>query len=78
MSAVTYEGTGHITWLKLNPPAGGNGIMRRFVDQLESCVERADLDPEVHALLLAGARKGFWGGYDLAESADYGSSTITG
>ena len=33
-------------------------------------VERADLDPAVHVILLAGAGKGFCGGYDLVESAE--------
>ena len=38
--------------------------------ELERCVERADLDPSVHVLLLAGNGKGFCGGYDLVESAE--------
>ncbi len=38
--------------------------------ELEQLVERADLDPEVHVLLLAGAGKGFCGGYDLVQSAE--------
>jgi enoyl-CoA hydratase len=77
MSDVTHEMTGSTARLTLNRPGRGNGITRRFVSQLESCVEPADLDPEVHALPLDGAHKGFWGGDALAESADYGSSTIT-
>ena len=38
--------------------------------ELERFVERADLDPEVHVLLLSGSGKGFCGGYDLVESAE--------
>ena len=38
--------------------------------ELERCVERADLDPDVHVLLLSGKGKGFCGGYDLVESAE--------
>ena len=41
-----------------------------MVSELEACVERADLDPEVRVLLLAGNGKGFCGGYDLVESAE--------
>jgi hypothetical protein len=33
-------------------------------------VERADLDPDVHVLLLAGNGKGFCGGYDLVAYAE--------
>jgi enoyl-CoA hydratase len=41
-----------------------------LVSELERCVERADLDPAVHVILLAGNGKGFCGGYDLVESAE--------
>jgi enoyl-CoA hydratase len=59
--------------LTLNRPARGNGITRELVLELERCVERADGDPAVHALLLEGNGKGFCGGYDLVE---YGEGTI--
>jgi enoyl-CoA hydratase len=70
MSAVTYEVTGAVARLTLNRPERGNGITRGLVTELERSVERADLDPEVHVLLLAGNGKGFCGGYDLVESAE--------
>jgi enoyl-CoA hydratase len=38
--------------------------------ELAACVERANLDPEVHAIALAGNGTGFCGGYDLVESAE--------
>ncbi|MGZ4304068.1 MAG: crotonase/enoyl-CoA hydratase family protein [Solirubrobacteraceae bacterium] len=70
MSAVTLEVTGRVARLKLNRPERGNGITRGLVIELERSVERADLDPAVHVLLLSGAGKGFCGGYDLVESAE--------
>jgi enoyl-CoA hydratase len=70
MSAVTYEVTERVARLTLNRPERGNGITRGLVTELERCVERADLDPEVHVLLLSGNGKGFCGGYDLVESAE--------
>ena len=70
MSAVTLEVTGAVARLTLNRPERGNGITRGLVTELERCVERADLDPAVHVLLLSGAGKGFCGGYDLVESAE--------
>jgi enoyl-CoA hydratase/carnithine racemase len=70
MSAVAYEVTGRVARMTLNRPERGNGITRGLVTELERCVERADLDPEVHVLLLSGNGKGFCGGYDLVESAE--------
>jgi enoyl-CoA hydratase len=69
MSDVEYAVADRVARLTLNRPARGNGITRGLVTELERCVERADLDPAVHVLLLSGAGKGFCGGYDLVESA---------
>ena len=62
--------TGAVARITLNRPERGNGITRELIEELERCVERADLDPAVHVLLLAGNGKGFCGGYDLVESAE--------
>jgi enoyl-CoA hydratase len=70
MSSVEYEVTGPVARITLNRPHRGNGINRGLVTELERCVELADLDPEVHAVLLSGNGKGFCGGYDLVESAE--------
>ncbi len=70
MSAVTYEVAGRVARLTLNRPERGNGITRGLVSELERAVERADLDPDIHVLLLSGNGKGFCGGYDLVESAE--------
>ena len=71
MSApVTYEVADRVARVTLNRPERGNGITRGLLSELELVVERADLDPDVHVLLLAGNGKGFCGGYDLVESAE--------
>jgi enoyl-CoA hydratase len=67
---VRYEVDGRIARLTLDRPKRGNGITRQLVAELAACVERADLDPAVHVLLLSGAGSGFCGGYDLVESAE--------
>ncbi|HEX5851676.1 MAG TPA: crotonase/enoyl-CoA hydratase family protein [Solirubrobacteraceae bacterium] len=67
---VRYEVRDRIARLTLNRPERGNGITRRLVDELAACVERADLDPAVHVLLLSGEGSGFCGGYDLVDSAE--------
>jgi enoyl-CoA hydratase len=70
MSALTYELAGRVARLTLNRPERGNGITRELLRELERGVERADLDPQVHVLLLSGNGKGFCGGYDLVQSAE--------
>jgi enoyl-CoA hydratase len=67
---VRYEVADRIARITLDRPERGNGITPRLVRELAECVERADLDPAVHVLLLAGAGPGFCGGYDLVESAE--------
>jgi enoyl-CoA hydratase len=70
MSTVVFEVDGRVARITLNRPERGNGITRQLVTELEQCVERADLDPAVHVVLLSGSGKGFCGGYDLVESAE--------
>ena len=73
--ALTYAVSDRIARITLDRPERGNGITRQLISELEQCVERADLDPDVHVILLSGAGKGFCGGYDLVESAE-GQGTL--
>jgi enoyl-CoA hydratase len=68
--AVRYEVAERVARITLDRPERGNGITRMMIEELVGCVERADLDPAVHVLLLAGSGAGFCGGYDLVESAE--------
>ncbi len=67
---MTYELSDRIARITLDRPERGNGLTPRLIAELAQCVERADLDPAVHVILLAGNGKGFCGGYDLVESAE--------
>jgi enoyl-CoA hydratase len=67
---VRYELDGRVARITLDRPERGNGITRRLVTELAAAVERADLDPAVHVMLLSGEGEGFCGGYDLVESAE--------
>jgi enoyl-CoA hydratase len=69
-SAVHYEVLDRVARITLDRPERGNGITLGLIRELTQCVERADLDPAVHVLLLAGNGPGFCGGYDLVESAE--------
>jgi enoyl-CoA hydratase len=75
---IEYAVDDRVARLTLNRPERGNGITRELVTALERLVERADLDPNVHVLLLAGNGKGFCGGYDLVESAENQAADGTG
>jgi enoyl-CoA hydratase len=70
LRTMTYEVADRIARITLDRPERGNGITRELVNELERCIEQADLDPAVHVILLAGNGKGFCGGYDLVESAE--------
>jgi enoyl-CoA hydratase/carnithine racemase len=70
LSTLTYEVTGRIARITLNRPERGNGITLQMPRDLAQCVERANLDPAVHVIALAGNGRGFCGGYDLVESAE--------
>ncbi len=70
LETMTYEVTDRIARITLNRPARGNGITFAMPRELADCVERANLDPRVHVIALAGNGKGFCGGYDLVASAE--------
>ena len=70
METLIYEIDGPVARITLNRPERGNGITQRMPVELAGCVERANLDPAVHAIALAGNGTGFCGGYDLVASAE--------
>src|SRR5690606_29470562 len=78
LTTMTYEVTGRVARVTLDRPARGNGITFTMPRELAACVERANLDPAVHVILLSGNGKGFCGGYDLVASAQNGMSDVAG
>jgi enoyl-CoA hydratase len=72
LTTMTYAVDGRIARITLNRPARGNGLVLATPVELAACVERANLDPAVHVIALAGNGKGFCGGYDLEASAEQG------
>ncbi|WP_394673184.1 crotonase/enoyl-CoA hydratase family protein [Limnobacter sp.] len=69
LSTLTYEVTGRVARITLNRPSRGNGITMDMPQELALCVEKANIDPNVHVIALSGNGSGFCGGYDLVESA---------
>ncbi|MFR9751716.1 crotonase/enoyl-CoA hydratase family protein [Nocardia sp. 004] len=75
---LTYERDGRIARITFNRPEQGNAITPDTPHDLAHAVERADLDPRVHVILLSGRGKGFCGGYDLSMFAERGFAAADG
>ncbi len=78
LETLTYESSDRVARITLDRPERGNGITPLMPVELARCVERANLDPEVHAIALAGNGSGFCGGYDLVASAEGDMSELGG
>jgi enoyl-CoA hydratase len=72
LETMTYERDGRIARITLDRPERGNAITLAMPRELADCVERANLDPEVHVIALSGSGTGFCGGYDLAAAERMG------
>ncbi len=70
LETLTYETDGRAARITLDRPERANGITHEMPRELSACVERANLDPAIHVIALAGNGSGFCGGYDLVESAE--------
>jgi enoyl-CoA hydratase/carnithine racemase len=67
---MIYEVADRVARITLNRPERGNGLSVQLIAELTECVERADVDPSVHVILLSGNGSGFCGGYDLEATAE--------
>jgi enoyl-CoA hydratase len=76
LTTIAYEVDGRIARITLDRPERGNGITLEMPRELAACVERANLDPDVRVIALAGNGSGFCGGYDLVASAEGASEGI--
>ena len=77
LTTMTYSVDGRIARITLDRPDRGNGLTLVTPRELAECVERANLDPDVHVIALAGNGKGFCGGYDLVASAEKGMTDLS-
>ena len=69
-TTMTYEVTGRVARITFNRPEKGNAIVAATPLELAACVERADLDPAVHVILVSARGEGFCAGFDLSVYAD--------
>ncbi|MFE3543878.1 crotonase/enoyl-CoA hydratase family protein [Nocardia sp. NPDC059177] len=77
-STLTYERDGRIARITFDRPDRGNAITPATPLDLAHAVERADLDPRIHVILVSGRGKGFCGGYDLDMFAEQGFAAGAG
>jgi enoyl-CoA hydratase len=77
LRTMTYEVTDRIARITFDRPEHGNAITADTPLELSALVERADLDPNVHVILVSGRGEGFCAGFDLGAYAE-GSSSAGG
>ncbi len=77
LKTMTYEVTDRVARVTFNRPEKGNAIVADTPLELSALVERADLDPNVHVILVSGRGDGFCGGFDLSAYAE-GSASAGG
>jgi len=77
LTTMTYEVTDRVARITFDRPEKGNAIVAATPMELAACVERADLDPAVHVILVSGRGEGFCAGFDLGAYAD-GSASAGG
>jgi enoyl-CoA hydratase len=74
LKTMTYEVTGRVARITFNRPEKGNAIVADTALELAALVERADLDPGVHVILVSGRGEGFCSGFEWSADADGWSS----
>ena len=67
-SPVLYEVADHVATITLNRPHRRNAISVRMLTQLADALTRADDSPDVRAIVLTGAGKGFCAGLDIKDA----------
>lgn len=63
--SVIYEVRGHVAYLTLNRPKSLNALNLDMIEALRVTTAKAETDPQVRAILIAGAGDHFMAGGDL-------------
>jgi len=67
---VSYTAKDRVATITLNRPDRFNAINETMPDDIAAAFTHANDDDAVHVVVLAGAGRGFCGGYDLKEYTD--------
>lgn len=76
MALILVETEGAVTTLTLNRPDVLNSFNRAMSRELQVALTEARSDPDVRAIVLTGAGRGFCAGQDLAEAVPPDSSVL--
>jgi len=71
---LRYETRDRKAYITLSRPERLNAIDDRMPREIRAAVERADADPDVHVIILAGDGAAFCSGYDLKKYAEGGDN----
>jgi 2-(1,2-epoxy-1,2-dihydrophenyl)acetyl-CoA isomerase len=66
-STIKLETGDGLATLTLNQPEKLNAVSRRMIGEIKECWEKLAADPNVRAVLLTGAGRGFCAGADLSD-----------
>ncbi|MES2686150.1 MAG: enoyl-CoA hydratase-related protein [Pseudomonadota bacterium] len=66
-AAVLYAEHGAVALLTLNRPQALNSFTRKMHHDLWAALDRAEANPQIRALVITGAGRGFCAGADLSE-----------
>lgn len=69
-TTLIFDIDGPVARVSLNRPEQGNAITFTMSQELATCVEWANLHPDVHVIALTGRGAGFCSGYDLTAAAE--------
>ncbi|MCV7314791.1 enoyl-CoA hydratase [Mycolicibacillus parakoreensis] len=67
---VRYHVSDRVALVTVNDPDRRNAVTAAMSAQLRSTIERAESDPDVHAVVITGAGKAFCAGADLSALGD--------
>ncbi len=65
--SVTFEKRGAVALVTLNRPQALNSFTRQMHHDLWAAFDQAEADPQIRAMVLTGAGRGFCAGADLSE-----------
>ena len=71
---ILYEQKGPVVKITLNRPDVLNALSEQMVREISAALDQADGDPDVRAVILAGAGRSFCAGYDMRREG--GSSSM--
>lgn len=71
---ILYDTTGPVATITLNRPQALNAISPQMTAELHTALDAANADPDIRAIILTGAGRGFSSGYDIARRPDGRSS----